>query len=424
VRRPRFERLIAKYPLHAVSRRNRAAEVSPGDVGLSQRTVDTIWRAAERLYETRLYPALGLSVRRRGKVLIDGTIGHTRGNSPDDSPDTPKVVATPDTRFNLFSASKAITAMVIHRLDDRGLLQVDDRVAEYIPEFAQQGKDWITLKHVLTHRAGIPSVPAEYASVDMLADWDNMIRLLSEAKPTALPGRRLAYHALTGGFVLGEVVKRVTGRDIKTVLRDDILGPIGIEDMSYGVPEDELDQVAENAFTGPPSMPPFSWAMKRSLGIDVPEATELSNHPLFLTSVVPSGNVICTADQCTRFFQMLLNEGELDGVRVFEPRTVRRAVADTTSFMEFDLTLCMPVRYGMGFMLGARRLTVYGQNTTKAYGHLGFTGVVCYACPERDISVALMTTGKPFIHRGIPRWFGLLNSIARLIPRDGKRSRA
>jgi CubicO group peptidase (beta-lactamase class C family) len=414
-----LDKRIRTFPTYEVTRRNRGAEVDPASVGLDEAVVDEIWRSVERLYETRHYPAIGLCIRRRGRVLIDGVIGHERGAGPDDL-DEPLIQATPNTLFSLFSASKAITAIVVHYLDDKGLLQVDDRVAEYIPEFGRHGKDWVTIKHVLTHRAGIPSVPSDEVDIDLLLDWDTMIAKLCEAKPTALPGRRLAYHALTGGFILAEIVRRVSGRDIRDVLEQDILRPIGINSMSYGVPPDRVGRVARNAYTGPPSFPPFSWLLERALGVSAEAATELSNDPRFLTSIVPSGNIICTGDECCRFFEMLLRGGTLDGMRVLKQRTIHRAVANTSSYLEFDLTLGLPVRYGMGFMLGAERLTLYGQRSPRAFGHLGFTGVVCYADPERDLSVSFLNTGKPFVHTGIPRWLSVMNTIARLIPRDAR----
>ena len=91
--------------------------------------------------------------------------------------------------------------------------------------------------------------------------------------------------------------------------------------------------------------------------------------------------------------------------------------------MEVDLTLCMPVRYGMGFMLGAEHLSFYGPGTPRAYGHLGFTNVLAYACPERDISVAIMNNGKPFITPGQLRWLNVMRVIAKSVPRDGRMRR-
>lgn len=392
-------------------------EEHPRAVGLRQRDVDAIWRDVTALYRTGLYPAIALCLRRRGKVVLDRAIGHASGNAPDDAADAPKVLATPRTLFNLFSASKAVTAMLIHLLDQRGLIHLDDPVAHYIPEFARNGKEWITLRHVLVHRAGMPTIPGTEPDIEMLRSPETIMQILCEARPKLPPGRRLAYHALTGGFVLAEVIKRASGLEIRELLAREIGGPLGLEQFDYGVPSEAVGRVARNAFTGPPLLPPVSTMLRRALGVDFRQGVSLSNDARFLTAVVPAGNVITSANQATRFMQLLLNGGELDGVEVFEPRTVFRAVAEQT-YYELDLTLGVPVRYSLGFMLGGEHLSIYGRRTARAFGHLGFTNVVMYADPERDISACLMTSGKPFIAPGVARWLWLLQGIARRCPRD------
>ena len=142
----------------------------------------------------------------------------------------------------------------------------------------------------------------------------------------------------------------------------------------------------------------------------------VSNDPRFLPAIIPSGNIIATGRETTRFMQLLLNGGELDGVRVFEPRTVARAMAEQ-SYLELDLTLALPVRYSMGFMLGAPVASIYGLGTPKAFGHVGFTNVFVYADPQREISVALMTTGKPVLSPMVAKLLWVLQVIARKMPR-------
>jgi CubicO group peptidase (beta-lactamase class C family) len=399
-----------------VTTRNVAAEHPPEAAGLGQADLAAIWGAVERLYESGLHPALAFCLRRKGRVVLDRAIGHLRGNAPGDPKDAPKPLARPESLWNLFSASKAVTAMVVHLLDQRGLVHLDDHVADYIPEFGLHGKQWITLRHVLTHRAGIPAITGVGVDLEVLSDRKRILELLCAAHPVSVPGRRLAYHAITGGYVLGEVVERVTGKPLREVLREEILAPLGIKDFNYGVARDRLGDVAENAFTGLPAMPPLSGFLRRSLGVGVEEATAMSNSERFLTAVVPSGNIVGTADEACRFFQMLLNGGELDGVRVFDRRTVRRAVAET-SYLEIDSFLGLPVRYGMGFMLGGEWFSVYGPRTTQAFGHVGFTAVVAYADPERDLSVSLMTSGKPFITPGQLSWLSVMRTIADRCPR-------
>jgi CubicO group peptidase (beta-lactamase class C family) len=312
--------------------------------------------------------------------------------------------------------------MLVHLLDERREIHLDDPVAHYVPEFARHGKGGITIRHVLTHRAGIPQIPTELVDVGLLERPDEILQLLCDARPRWYPGRKLAYHALTGGFVLAAVIERVTGKDVRTFLGDEILAPLGFDAFSFGVPPSRVPEVAVNAFTGPPLVPPFSTVIRRALSVDLHSAVRMSNDPRFLTAVVPAGNIIATAREASRFMQLLLDGGELDGVRIFEPRTIARAVAED-SYLEFDLTLGLPFRYSMGFMLGARVASLYGLDTTRAFGHLGLTNVMMYADPERDIAVAVMTSGKPVLSAGLVPFLWLPQVIARRCPRDWGRGR-
>ncbi len=387
-------------------------------MGLTREGVAEIWASVVRLYETGLHPAIGLCVRRRGKVVIDRTIGHAHGNAPGAAPDDPRVLATPRTLFNLYSASKAMTAMVVHLLDERGLLHLDDPVAEYLPEFGKNGKDWITLRHILTHRAGIPAIPDNVrVDLDLIADPWRVVRLLCDARPVSAPGRRLAYHALTGGFIVGAVVERITGQDIRSFWRSEVLDPLGFEHLSLRRrPPPTWARSPRTCSPGRPpsrSTPPSS--RRRSASASARRA-QLSNDPRFLTAIVPAGNVIGTANEASRFFQLLLEGGELDGVRIFGRRTVQRAIMEQT-FLEIDSTIGLPVRYGMGFMLGSKWLSLWGPDTPRAFGHVGFTSVSVYADPDRDISVALMTTGKPMISLGQLTWLNVPRTIARVCQR-------
>ncbi|MCC6764438.1 MAG: beta-lactamase family protein [Deltaproteobacteria bacterium] len=392
-------------------------EVDPRSVGLDGAGIDAIWRAVESLYAAGVHPAMQLCIRRRGKVVIDRAIGYAKGGGPHDPADGQRTLATPDTPFNVFSASKAVTAMLIHLLDQQHLLHLDDPVCEYIPEFAMHGKRWITIRHVLTHRAGVPNIPPEAMRLDLLNEPAEILRMLCAARPVSRAGRRLAYHAISGGFLLGEIVRRVTGDDIRTVLACEILERLGFRWMNYGVAPEDVDRVASNHFTGLPVLPPVSWIFRRFLGVEFERVPELGNDPRYLTAIVPSGNVIATANELSRFYQLLLNGGELDGVRIFEPRTIRRAVSEQ-SYLEFDFSLAMPVRYGMGFMLGSRWMSFWGPDTFHAFGHIGFITVLGWADPERQITVALMTSGKPLLYPEIGRFAAISREISRVCPKE------
>lgn len=407
----RLSTSVRPAPLHEVTTARAGAEAPPGDAGLSRRDVDEIWASVEALYASGLHPAVSICLRRRGHVVLDRTIGHARGNSPAASGS--KVVATPDTPFCLFSASKAVTAVLVHMAEERGALHLDDRIADFVPAFARRGKESITLRQLMTHRAGLPSLPDAGLDEHVLTDWPRILGLLCDARPLTVPGRRLAYHALTGGYLLGEALQVATGRSLRALLREWLTGPLGLPSMEFGVPEGPIEAVAHNAFTGLAPLPPLAWMLERSLGIPLRQAVDVSNREPWMRGVVPSGNVVATANDACRLFEALRRDGELDGVRVLEPRTLRRAVAET-SYLELDRTLGLPMRYGTGFMLGGRRLSLYGADTERAFGHLGFTSVVAWADPARELSAALLTSGKPFVTPGQVRWLNVARTIARV----------
>lgn len=391
-------------------------EATPVSGGLTHEAVDAIWEAVVRHYETGLHGGINLCIRRHGAKVIDRSIGHARGNTPAGVDEDRLLLATPDTAYNLFSASKAVTAMLIHHLDDAGAIHIDDRVAEYIPEFAVHGKDKTTIRHVLNHRAGLPLVPSDRFDLDFIMDEAGIVRYLCEARPTNVPGRKLAYHALTGGFILGEIIRRVTGQHIRDYLDEHVRKPLGFRYFQYGVTPDQLDEVAEDVWTGPNPPFPLSVLVKRAFGADMASAVDLCNDPRFRTGVVPSGNLFCTADEGSRFFECLLRGGEIDGVRVFSERCILRARIEQ-SYHEHDAVLQYPFRFGLGFMLGSKHSSVLGPDTPEAFGHMGFTNILAYADPERDISVALLNNGKPLIAVESIWWLNVARTIARSIPK-------
>lgn len=391
-------------------------EVHPAEVGADSVLLEKSWQAARELFASGIHPAVGMCVRRHGRIILNRTIGYVSGSGPGDPEDVEPVKVGLDSPFNIFSASKAITAMVIHLLDERHLLHLDDPVCEYIPEFNVQQKKWITIKHVLTHRAGLPHLPPAAFDLDHLDDRDWVIGHLAEARVSGRPGRRLAYHAISGGFILGEIVHRVTGKSIREVLGSEILDPLGFEGLNYGVAADKLGSVVRNYHTGLPLLPPVSTVLKRALGIDFNQAIEMTNDKRFLTGIVPSANICGTAEELSRFYELLAAGGTLGGVQVFNPLTIRRATMEQ-SYLEFDFTLGAPIRYGMGFFLGGEWISVYGPDTSKAFGHLGFTNVLGWADPERRISVGLVTSGKPVLYPELFHGWNLLRYLGQACPR-------
>lgn len=408
-------------------------EVEPRAVGVDPVALEAVWEAALALYRGGAHPAVQLCVRRHGQVVLDRALGHVSGNGPNDPPDGPKVLATPATPFNIFSASKAITGTVVHLLVERGDIDLDERVCTYLPEFAAHGKEGITIRHLMTHRAGIPALPPEQMRPEKMLDPQETLRAICDLKPSWPPGR-LAYHAVTGAHVLGEVVRRVTGKSIRVVLGKEILEPLGFRWMNYGVTRRDVPLVARNYFTGLPPPRPLAIMLERALGIDFRAAAEDSNYPKYMTAVLPAANIITTANELSRFFQLLLDEGKLDGLRILEPETVRRAIAPHPGpRFEIDGRVGLPLRYGLGFMLGGERVGLFGPDAGRAFGHLGYINILCWADPERQVTATLMTSGKPILYPEIYYIYEIARRIgvacAKTAPRrrrspHGRRRRA
>ncbi len=392
-------------------------EVDPRGVGLRTEDVEAIWSAVVRFYKTGLHPAIALCIRRRGEIILDRAIGHMRGNSPQDPEGTELVKASPDTLFNFFSGSKTITAMLIHLLQQEDQLHVDEPVATFIPEFAKRRKHSITIRDVLTHRAGIPATPQEVIDLDLLSQSDEIVRAFCDLEPTHRPGSVQAYQAITSGFILGELIRRVSGQDIQRFLTERIRRPLKMKHFKFGVDSHQLDRVALDAFTGPTPTWPYKNLVKIAFGASMRELVDLGNDPRFRTAVVPAGNIIATPEEISRFFEMLLCGGSYEDARIFDQRTIARATEPQVTG-QVDRVLMMPIPLSMGFMLGLRSFGFYGPKTANAFGHLGFTNVLGWADPDRDISVAFMNTGKPLLSARMLAWLNVTRVIGTRIPRD------
>lgn len=390
----------------------RGDESDPRETGISREQVEQLWDAARAVYRSGLHPALQVCIRRDRHVVLDRAIGHARGNDPDDPPSTPKTPIGLDTPFVLYSASKGVTAFLVLKLDELGVLHVEDRVADYVPEFGRHGKDAITIRHVLTHRAGIPSMPP---GADFLEDPAQALARICDLRPVSRPGRLVSYHAVSGGTVLGAVIERATGADARAALRKFVADPLGLDWMSYGVAVGDVERIATDSFTGPPVLPPLSWFVERALGDSAAGVVRTANGRTFRTAIVPSANVVTTARELSRFYAMLAIGGTVDGERVFEPKTIRRATSEQ-SYYEIDFTLGAPLRWGLGVMLGGP-VSLFGVSAQHAFGHLGFTNILGWGDSDRRIGVAILNSGKPLLSLGALPLANLVFRISRTFPR-------
>jgi CubicO group peptidase (beta-lactamase class C family) len=390
-------------------------EHDPDLVGMSREGVAAIWKAVERMYATGMHPGISLVLRRHGKVVLKRAIGHARGNGPGDEHEQP-LPMTPDTPVCIFSASKAMAALTVHLLSQQKELSLLDPISHYLPQFGRNGKRDITIYQLLCHKAGIPTIPTRGVDpAELLLDRKEIMRLICATAPDK-PGQHHAYHALTAGFVVAALVEKVSGRSFRAFFRDHISEPLGLASFDFGARGRTLGQVARNYVSGFRLAAPVDLYLKRAIGTSLEHAVSLSNDPRFYRAVIPAGNGIATADDCTRIFQCLLDGGELDGVRVFEPLTVRRAVAEVGK-AEIDRSLLVPLRYSAGMMLGASPWGLYGPDCARAYGHLGFANILVWADPERDVSVALLTTGKLVVGLHMPWLLSFVGNVSRQCPK-------
>ncbi|MCP4922148.1 MAG: beta-lactamase family protein [Proteobacteria bacterium] len=407
--------MIALPPIPELQTRVRTARgvTRSADEAETRVKVDAIWSGVEQLYESGLYPAIGLNIRHRGEVILDRTIGHV-DNPPEGEAGA---VATPqDTLFGLFSASKLLTALLVHALHEDGLLHVDDFVCSHLPGFERHGKHGIRIRHLLSHTAGIPDMPADIDAEAVIESGALDVEDLFDLRPQSAPGRRNAYHAVTAFQLLAGICERASGVELRELARRRLLAPLGFEHMCYGVGAQDYGRVAKHYRTGPPIAPMMKRIFERSIGIDVDRAVELSNSEKFLSSVIPSANVCTTGREMTRFLQLLLNGGELDGTRVLRPETIARATTASTG-VQLDGTFGFPMRYSLGMMMGGNRFSLFGLTTRGAFGHLGFSNVVVYGDPSRDLAVSFLNTGKPMLAPGMVRWYWVLQQIALAVPR-------
>jgi len=385
---------------------------------LDAAAVERIWQAVRHWYAGGMHPAIQLCLRHNGTVVLNRAIGHAHGNGPADPPDAEQIPVSTRTPFCVYSAAKAITTTVVHMLVERGYFRLEDRVCDYLPTYTSHGKDRTTLRHVMTHSAGVPFATGPRPDLKRMNDSDYAREQLGLMKPIHPPGLVHIYHGLTWGPLVREIVSAATGRSIREILATEILDPLGFRWTNYGVAEADVPLVAPSHVTGPPLPAPISAALRTALGGTMTQIVPFSNSPLFLTSVIPSSSTVSTADELSRFADLLRRGGELDGVRVLQPETLAAAVAQRRRLRPDVATGMAPIRWGTGFMLGSTYFGPFGRNAPAAFGHTGLTNVVMWADPQRRLAVGLISSGKPGRHPEARRYGELLDRINAEIPRQ------
>ena len=304
-----------------------------------------------------------------------------------------------DTLVNVFSVGKAVAAVCVARLVGQGRLAYDDVVAAVWPEFAAAGKGDITVRHLLSHQAGLPSVRAPLPPGSVF-DHEVMCAALEAQAPWWEPGSAHGYHVNTFGVLVGELVRRVSGASLGAMVRDEIAGPLGA-DLHIGLTDADLARVAdfvglvEPAPTGPPDMTEAQ-RMELHAYFNPPEfsGSGVVNTTRWRQAELPSTNGHATADGIARVYGALVAGGRLGGVDVVDPGSLAEATAEAV--YGDDLVLHRPSRFGLGFQL-TQPERLLGPNP-GAFGHFGAGGSLGFCDPEADLAFgyAINTMG--------PRW--------------------
>jgi CubicO group peptidase (beta-lactamase class C family) len=290
-----------------------------------------------------------------------------------------------DSLFTVFSTGKGIAATCLHMIAEQGKADYGAPVARYWPEFAQNGKERVTVRDALTHRSGVPQMPDGLVAEDLL-DWDKMVAAVA-ALPPILPAGTTAYHALTYGWIVGELVRRIDGRPIGQFVQEEICRPLGMTDIYFGIPESAAGRVAHLERAEPePGVPEPA---PDSLGVRAAprELASIIARPPGWRASIPGGNCVASARAVARHYAALI--GDVDGVRLLPADRVATATAVQTS--DVDANLGRAINKGLGYFLGGTPASAMGPRAT-AFGHPGAGGSIAFADPERGLAVGFAKT--------------------------------
>lgn len=337
-----------------------------------------------------------------------------------------------------FSTSKGITSTLLNMLVDRGALDYDAPVARYWPEFGANGKGGIRVRDLMTHRAGLSRLRPLIDSGERLLDWEYMVDRLAKAPARAT--KRSAYHALTYGWLTGELIQRITGQPLGEVIERELVEPLGLDGMYIGAPDHAQERAAELA-SKPGGGGRTDWLaaifsdrvaenmtrLHRAVGspLDMklmldalvpPDNSEILFDKRILSVPVPAANGLFTARSLARLYSVIAEGGSLDGVNLLSPGAVRRMGQVQVETRD----RVIPIK--MGWRLGYHTAFTSRGRLPSAFGHFGFGGSGAWADPTRGLSMAMVNNrvgGTVFGDSRIAAIGSAVVSAARKIRRDG-----
>jgi CubicO group peptidase (beta-lactamase class C family) len=337
-----------------------------------------VQHAIDQLVDAGAERALQVAAYRGADLVVDAVAGIA-------DPESGRAV-TPDTPFYNFSVGKGAASTIVHVLAARGLFGYDTPVVELWPEFGAHGKRSVTVRHVLNHTAGVPGIPLD-TTIEDLCNWDKMCAAIADEELWWEPGTKVGYHAYTFGYIVGEIVRRATGKKISQVLREEVAGPLGVADQIYfGMPESEQHRLArlEDApFPGGemPQMPPDLPMFKAGPMSTFPNA-QMGNRTDVLSADIPAGGKV-SARAIARMYAALLTE--VDGVRLISAERRREVTAVSSSGM--DQVFGNPTTWGLGYAIGGLGDP---QDAQTVFGVGGVGG--SFACGDTATGIAFAVT--------------------------------
>ena len=321
-----------------------------------------------------------------------------------------------NTLVNVFSTTKGLAAFCAHRLVEQGLLDVDAPVAQYWPEFAAAGKEDIPVRMLLNHQAGMAAVRRPLTMEDLF-DWGTMCEALAEQEPWWTPGEQHGYHALTYGWLVGEVVRRIDGRSLGTYWREEFAAPLGLDAHIGTGPE--FDGRISTLLDAPPD-PNVPDLIEMFGGPDTVGAAAFSNPPIagpdeenitasrgWRGAEIPAANGHATARALARVYGGAANGGAIDGIHVLDPATIENAIVEQSHGP--DACLQLATRFGLGWMLTADFMPL-GPNP-RAFGHPGAGGSLGYADLDAGIGFGYTMNQMQNNLSGDPRVNGLIDAL-------------